>query len=293
VLNRFAGSSVQEIARDGSLATLWRCSVGAGSNPHDIVLVAPDKAYVSRYDAISLAIVDPSVGPSCKGFMRGTIDLSAFADGDGIPEMDQMLRIGTEVFVSVQRLDRNNFFRPATNGALIVIDTTTDSVVEKIDLTITNPFTETKGITYDEKTGRILVGGPGTLFSDLGDGGIEAVDPIARASAGVLLSGTELGGDLMDFTMLGSRRGFAVVADASFEASVVEFDVDRGVLADALLTSAQNLSDVEALADGTLWVVDRNCFDPGIRVFRVSDAAEITSEPVYPGLTPFTLDFVR
>ena len=68
VINRFDGSSVQEVDAANGLATLWRCSVGAGSNPHDLAVVAPDKAYVSRYDATTIAIVDPSVGPSCAGF---------------------------------------------------------------------------------------------------------------------------------------------------------------------------------------------------------------------------------
>lgn len=292
-VNRFSGSSVQEISRDGSLATLWRCSVGAGSNPHDIVVIDERKAYVTRYDAVSIAIVDPSVGPSCAGFRKGTIDLSPWTDRDGIPEMDQMIRIGDLVYVALQRLDRDDFFRPATNGAVVVIDSTSDTVVDTIELAISNPFTETKGLTYDAHTRRILVGGPGTLFSNLDDGGIEAVDPNAATSLGVLLTGKDLGGDLVDFAMLGSSRGFAIVADENFVASIVEFDFDRGVIGSPLLSSSQNLSDIEVLEDGTLWVLDRNCFDPGLRAFRANDREEITAEPIYPGLTPFTLDFVR
>jgi hypothetical protein len=291
-INRFSGSSVQEVAQDGSLATLWRCSVGAGSNPHDVVLIDGDKAYVSRYDAVSISIVDPSVGPSCEDFVRGTIDLSAWADRDGVPEMDQMLRIGDLVYVALQRLDRDDFFRPGGPGVLVVIDASTDTVVDSIELAISNPFTETKGLTYDARSGRILIGGPGTLFSNLEDGGIEAVDPVTSSSLGVLLSGADLGGDLMDFAMLGTRRGFAVVADAGLVAAVVEFDLETGIIGAPLLSSSQNLSDIEVLEDGTLWVVDRNCFDPGLRAFRVS-GGEITTEPIYPGLTPFTLDFVR
>lgn len=293
VMNRFDGSSVQEIDRDGSLGTLWRCSVGAGSNPHDLVVVAPNKAYVSRYDATAIAIVDPSVGPSCAGFVTGSIDLSASADADGIPEMDQMLLVGNRLFVAVQRLDRDDLFRPATNGALVVIDTTTDQIVDTIELAISNPFAETKGLLYDARRDRILVGGPGTLFSDLDDGGIEAVDATGLVSLGVLLDGEELGGDLMDFVMLGSERGYAIVADESFVARVVEIDLQSGVIGAPLVTSSQNLSDVEATADGKLWVVDRDCFDPGLRVFAVGTHTELTTEPIYPGLTPFNIDFAR
>ena len=293
VVNRYSGSSVQEVDPHDSLKTLLRCSVGAGSNPHDIVLIAPDKAYVTRYDAISIAIVDPSVGQSCEGFVRGYIDLSPWADADGIPEMDQMVRIDDRVFVAVQRLDRDDFFRPATNGALVVLDLATDAAVGAIELELTNPFTETKGLVYDAANERILVGGPGTLFSDLNDGGIEAVDPKSLTSLGVLLSGADLGGDLSDFAMLGSRRGYAIVAGENFEASVVEFDLDTGVVGEPLITSPLLLSDVEATEDGRLWVADRDCFDPGLRVFDVGESTEITAEPIYPGLTPFTLDFIR
>jgi len=293
VVNRYSGSSVQEVDPHDSLKTLWRCSVGAGSNPHDIVLIAPDKAYVTRYDAISIAIVDPSVGQSCEGFVRGYIDLSPWADADGIPEMDQMVRIDDRVFVAVQRLDRDDFFRPATNGALVVLDLATDAAVGAIELELTNPFTETKGLVYDAANERILVGGPGTLFSDLNDGGIEAVDPKSLTSLGVLLSGADLGGDLSDFAMLGSRRGYAIVAGENFEASVVEFDLETGVVGEPLITSPLLLSDVEVTENGRLWVADRDCFDPGLRVFDVGGNAEITSEPIYPGLTPFTLDFIR
>ena len=103
----------------------------------------------------------------------------------------------------------------------------------------------------------------------------------------------DLGGDLSDFTMLGSRRGYAIVAAESFEASVIEFDLEAGVSGTPLITSPLLLSDIEATEEGRLWVVDRDCFDPGLRVFDVAKNEEITAEPIYPGLTPFTLDFIR
>jgi hypothetical protein len=60
-----------------------------------------------------------------------------------------------------------------------------------------------------------------------------------------------------------------------------------------LITSPLLLSDIEVTDDGHLWVADRDCIDPGLRVFDVGDNTEITAEPIYPGLTPFTLDFIR
>ena len=174
-----------------------------------------------------------------------------------------------------------------------MLDVATDAAIGAVELELTNPFTETKGLVYDAARERILVGGPGTLFSDLDDGGIEAVDPNSLASLGMLLTGADLGGDLSDFAMVGSRRGYAIVAAANFEASVVEFDLDTGIEGEPLITSPLLLSDIEVTENGQLWVADRDCFDPGLRVFDVGDNTEITAEPIYPGLTPFTLDFIR
>jgi hypothetical protein len=293
VLNRFRGSSVQEIDPAADLASLWGCSVGAGSNPHDIVVVSDTKAYVSRYDSTMLAIVDPSRGPGCKGFNTGTIDLSPWADADGVPEMDQMVIVGEHLFVAIQRLDRFSFFRPADNGALVVIDIATDKVTDVIELEIDNPFVESKGLVYDEKTNRIYVGGPGLLFTDLEDGGIELVNPDTLASEGLAITGAEFGGDLTDFVLVGSRRGYATVAGENFVASVVEFDLLTKTVSPALTTSSQLLADIEVTESGLLWLADRHCSDPGLRVFDLGDNAEITSQPIYPGLTPFNFTFSR
>jgi hypothetical protein len=291
-INRFGGDNVQELDPNDGYKTLWQCSTKPGSNPHDIALVSDKKAYVTRYDATSILIIDPSTGPTCAGFVRGNIDLSSLADSDGIPEMEQSVLIGTRLFVSIQRLDRNNFFVPAANGALAVIDTTTDQLIGSVELQLANPFAETKGLYYHAPTNRIYVAGPGTLFSELADGGIEIVDPDTMTSQGVLATGADLGGDLTDFLPVGTRRGFAVVADEDFFATVIEIDLITGRKIGAIMASEQEISDIELTQDGALWIADRNCFDPGIRVFQlgaVQSASEVTTKPIYPGLSPFTI----
>jgi len=290
-VNRFGANNIQELDPDNDLATAWQCSVGAGSNPHDIALVSPSKAYVTRYDARSLAIIDPSVGSSCSGFVTATIDLSAWADADGFAEMDQMVVVGDRLFVSIQRLDRSNFFRPVSNGALVVIDIANDTVITTVELQLSNPFAATKGLVYDQRSGKIYVGGPGALFSSLEDGGIEAINAETLSSEGLLISGKELGGDLTDFFMLGSRRAYAIVAADSFVASLVELDFDQRTVVSLLTTSPQQLSDIEITESGQLWLSDRDCLDPGLRVFSISDNRELTTQPIYPGLTPFNLLF--
>ena len=291
VLNRFGANTVAELDPSG-LATLWECSVGGGANPHDIALVANDRGYVTRYDSRQLAIIDPSAGPGgCDGFLRGTIDLSAQADGDGFPEMDQMVVVGDRLFVALQRLDRNSFFRPAANGALAVIDVPTEQVVGTIELAISNPFAETKGLVYDARTERIYVAGPGRLFTDLTDGGIERVNPFTLASEGVIATGADVGGDLTDLVLVGTARAYALVAGKSFAVSVVELDLQRRAPVAVLASSDQLLSDIEMSETGELWLADRNCFNPGLRVFSIADNRELTETPISAVLGPFNLAF--
>src|SRR5262249_60712179 len=82
VVNRFLGDNLQVLDPARGLATSLQCSTGPGSNPHDVAVVGPRKAYVTRYDEKELWIVDPGAA-SCAGFFDGAIDLSAQADADG------------------------------------------------------------------------------------------------------------------------------------------------------------------------------------------------------------------
>src|SRR5262249_58493249 len=121
IVSRFLGDNVQILDPKRGLATALQCSTGPGSNPHDIVVAGPRKAYVTRYDARELWIVDPGAA-SCDGFRRGAIDLGPFADADGLPEMDQMALVGDRLFVSVERLDRTRQFAPSGRSPLVGTD---------------------------------------------------------------------------------------------------------------------------------------------------------------------------
>jgi hypothetical protein len=294
VLNRFGSNTVVELDPDADLRVSWECSVGSGANPHDIIVVEPGKGYVTRFDSTKLAIIDPSAGPGgCEGFLSGEVDLSAWADDDGFPEMDLMVLVGDILWVSIQRLDRNSFFRPGGFGALLAIDTSADQVVDVVELSIQNPLVETKGLFRDPHSGLIWVAGPGLLFSDLTDGGIELVDPQARASLGMLATGADLGGDLTDLVVVGDKRAYAIVATADFRVQLVEIDLAKRARGAVLAQNDSQMSDVELTERGELWLADRNCFDPGLRVFSVADNSELTGDPLNPGLGPFSLDFLR
>lgn len=297
VLNRFGADSVQAIDPEAGFATVYQCSVGNGANPQDIAFVSPTKAYVTRYGTTSVAIVDPSVGADCEGFLRGEVDLSFLADGDGLPELWKTAIVGDRLYVAAQRLDRDNFFEPTGESFVAVVDTATDEVVDldpttpepdAIRLSGANPFGETKGLTIDRDTGEILVAEAGS-FSAL-DGGIERIDPAAGVAEGFFVREETLGGNVTDFVVVDAGRGYAVLSDLDFSTRLVRFDPTTGELVATLIRTSAFVPDIEYDATrDRLYVLTQDTTAPGLRVFAGPDDREITDAPIDTGLPPFNI----
>ena len=292
VVNRLGGDNVQAIDPTAGYSTRWQCSVDNGSNPHDIAFAAPNKAYVTRYERAELLVVDPTTGPDCAGFARGTVDLSALADADGLPEMDQAVVIGGKLYVTLQRLDRRNFFRPTDRSLIAVVDVASDTLVGSIPLTGTNPFAETAGLVPDPVTGTLLVSEVGE-FARVDDGGIERVDPAAGTASGFFVTESDLGGNVTDVVVIDDHHAYAIVLDARAASRVVRFDPTTRQVVKTLVAADEFLVDIALGPDGeTLYLTDRTLKHPGIRRFAIGDDSEIMPSPIDTGLPPFDLVFV-
>lgn len=292
VVNRLGGDNVQAIDPAAGYATRWQCSVDNGSNPHDIAFAAPDKAYVTRYERASLLIVDPTTGPDCAGFVRGTVDLSQFADGDGLPEMDQAVVIDGTLFVTLQLLDRRNFFRPTDRSLIALVDVATDTVIGSIELTGTNPFAESAGLVPDPVTGALLVTEVGE-FGRVDDGGVERVDPATRTVSGFFVTEQDLGGNVTDVVIVDEHHAYAIVLDEVARSRVVRFDPATRQVTATLASGDEFLVDIERGPDGgTLYLTDRTLRRPGIRRFSIADDTELQPSPIDTGLPPFDIVFV-
>jgi len=315
VVNRHGYNNLQILdIEDEDLPTINECSVrgGINSNPHDVLLTSASKGYVTPYGGSDLYVIsppilfEPELDPACNGFITDRIDLSSF-DSDRVPQMDQMVTVGDDLFVALQLLDNTEILLPPRgNGVLAVIDTNTDTVKGSIALSFANPFAETKGLPWDEFQQRIFAGGPGNT-TVLDDGGIEAVDPHTMQSAGLLMTGAELDANIFDFVIVGTGRAFAIIADESSN-SVVDLRIgaspaERGIRK-VLLSSTALITDIEMTERGELWVAYRgeSGNDPsGLRIFRVTDNVELTvttdpvpkPKPIALGQAPFTLAFIE
>ncbi len=292
VINRLSADNIQALDPASGYETLWQCSVGNGSNPHDIAFLSADKAYVSLYGETDLLIIDPSTTSDCSGFVRGRISLAEFADDDGIPEMDQLAIVGGRLYVSLQRLDRNSGFAVTDRSLLAVIDTATDTVVDvdtstperdAIVLTGTNPFSE---LIVDDDAGKIMVAEVGS-FSAVGDGGLDVIDLATHRAEGFAISESDLGGNLSAVALADERRGYAIVLDQDFNNIVVRFDLAERAIEATLFVSASFLPDIAySVERDELYLADREDSLPGLRVFSGQDDQPVLPDPIDTGLPP-------
>ncbi len=251
-------------------------STGNGTNPHSMAFASAEKAYVSLYGADYLLILDPSTGKEI-----GRIDLSAYADDDGIPEASPMVLVDGKLYVALQRLDRNNWFTPTGTSYVIVVDTSADRVVASIELTGTNP----QYMRYDEVMGRIVVSETGSY--GIQDGGLETVDPATGVAEGFFITEAQAGGDVGDFAVVGEKV-YVVVTDASWKNDVAVFVKTEGSWGKAgtLGTSGAFIPSLAVDRSDRLLVPDRDTENPGLRIYDTTTDQEVEGSPVDVGLPP-------
>jgi hypothetical protein len=285
IVNRLGQDNILVLDAMDLRAPLTQFSVGNGTNPHDIEIVAPDKAYVTRYETASLLIVNPQDGAEL-----GQVDLSAFADADGLPEVSQIVRVGDRLYLSCQRLDRDGGWGPVDVSYLIVVDIATDTLVDVdpdaegvqgIALSIANP--NSMAVVGEQ----IAVG----VVANFGDraGGVEIVDTATNRSLGLAVSEEGLGGDITSMVLVDQNRGYAVVADENFANSVRPFELSSGAVGAPLENISGGFIPSLAVDGDRLIVADRGSFaDPASAGLKFYDAGTgaFLSGPIDTGLPP-------
>ncbi len=299
ILNRFGYDYIEVFDAEHNFEKELTISTGEGTNPQDIAIISDTKAYVSCYDTSDLLIVDPS-----NGEQLGTIDLSDYADDDGIPEMHKMVEFKifgkSRVYLTVQRLDRNNWFEPTNESYIIELDGDNDNIINAIELTGTNPSTAP---ILDGHY--VVVGEVGSWFSF--DGGIERVNILTNKAEGFILEESEIQGNILDFeitprfsklkglvfslieSLLGktifNRDIFIIKSDLGFNTSLISYNLKDQIITDIFDTTGYNLVDL-AINENELFVADRSSEVSGIRIFDTDNKNQITDDPISVGQYP-------
>jgi hypothetical protein len=290
VLNHLYGDNVQVLDPAAGFATVRQFSVGPGTNPVDIAFVSAEQAYVSRHNSAWLLQVDTTTGA-----FTDSIDLSPFADGDGLPEMAGLALSGGYLLVAIQRLDRDYYWNPVPPSYLVIIDTKTNQIVDPdphvpglpaITLAATNPYREM------HLDGDMLYVAESGAWGEL-DGGIEVIDTGHMAGGYFVTTEAQLGGDIYDFTLPEGDRAHAVISYSSggWEQFCLSFDWATGEkIADVWRPGGYDVMDIERHpGTGQLFLADRTYTAPGVRVFDATDDTQLTASPLGVGLPPYDL----
>ena len=268
-------------------------STGNGSNPQDMEFKNSKKAYISLYEENKLLVIKPGTGN-----IKKKIDLSEFADGDGLVEMSEMVLVKNYLYVSLQRLNRDNFFSADNKSFVVVIDTDTDKILDLDPNTEGNQAIELNGrnpgnMVYNKETGKIYIPLSGKFNTDDAFGGIEVINPETNTSEGMLINDEDLGGVTGVVAIGSSGTGYVTVSDSNFNYSIVCFSLSTGEVLNQLdNTGSGFIPNIAIDSNGFLYVADQTAENPGIRIFDTKDN-KLIKGPVDVGLPPYSITFIN
>ncbi len=288
VVNRLGADNILVLDQGDLRTPMTQFSVGNGSNPQDIEIVSDIKAYVTGLARADLAIFNPQDGTEL-----GTIDLSAFADGDGLPELTQMVQAGSRIYVLAQRLEN---FAPVGTSYLVVIDTDTDIIVDMDD---SADGVQAVELTAPNPNGIVVIGSSLVVseVSSFGDrvGGIEVFELSAGggvASLGLVIDEQTLDGDIQGIAMVDENSGFALISDENFANYVVPFNLATGEVGARLEGLSTGFIQSMEVDGNRLIVGDRGTFDApeanGLMIFDV-ETKDLVAGPISTGLPPASI----
>jgi hypothetical protein len=276
---------------------------GVRTNPHDVVMLANHKAYVTRYD-LNLAATDPALAGNdiavidpTTGALTGRIGLDAYASPVAgatiLARPDRALLVEGKVIVSLDEIDQG--FKNYGQGKLAVIDPATDTITVAVALT---GLSNCEGMTYVDagKTLLVACGGP--------FGGPTSASGIAVVALGVsppvltrVIPSAAFDGRPLDMGWVlelppasGGTRAFAVTNDpnAVDPDALFDFDYVAGTISRFATSNPYTLGRPAGLP-GLLLMPNSTLSMPEVGLYDVTaspaSTTTFTSDPI-TGLPP-------
>ena len=261
-------------------------ALAVGANPMDAAICA-DRLFITQYDLPSIAVHDPETG-----VMVGSIELTAWDDGDGSPEASAIVPAGNErLFVGLNNLDRSGSWT-GIDGHLLEIDCSSLEISGSWE-----PGLEVTVFPYAPDADKVLVRVAGSYDGSQG-GGAYLFDAATR----------ELGERVLDES---SMAGQAMTGFAAHQDHAVVFSFDTQTWADYTI-GCIDLSDwsyspieitnnyllrLEGNDRGEAWMAARPHWGDsssvgGLRVFDIDSCSERTGQTwITPVHDPYDVAF--
>ncbi|MFN2425463.1 MAG: YncE family protein [Candidatus Binatia bacterium] len=272
-------------------------SLGAASQPQDIVVLGRDLAFVTTGQSPHLLRFDPMTGT-----FVNAVDLSVFADDDGNPDLGRMIRVGTRLLVQVRRANEEAPGGLASPSYLAVVDLPTLTLVDVDPLEPGVQAIKLDGTAPKHRmqilagTSRLFVSATGTSFDA---GGIEEIDLDMFATRGLVVREDDglTGADLGPFVLLNENRGYLVfTTDLTLSSHLDRFGLDTGVAENANIHVSVDYAVPEFGFDalpGLLFVPDGSFDAHGVHVFGVETDEKLTPTALDTGGPPTDVLVVR
>ncbi|MBK9264329.1 MAG: hypothetical protein IPM54_31570 [Polyangiaceae bacterium] len=205
-----------------------------GTNPQDADIDADGRLWVTRWDKPTVAIVESD------GSFSGKVDLSMFADADGLPEASAVRIVGDRAYVTIERIDRCGGYEPSGPGIIVEIDVATRQVVKSIELGGANPFGRMTAAPWDASGSTIAVALPGR-FLEIDDGDAAAMVDLKGGNVVGFGRETELGGSVTEVVLAAPDEAYMIVSNTDNPdinaTHVVRIDPQTGQVASTLIDS--------------------------------------------------------
>jgi hypothetical protein len=283
VVNRSGADNIQVLDPAQGYDTVRQFSLGLGRNLQDIAFDGEGEAYVSCYNTAELLRIDP-----VSGAILTVFSTASFADADGYPETSRMVTVGERLFVTCERLDRNNWYQPVGDSYLLVFDMASE---QWVDAAPGLPGVNGIRLAAADPYGEPIRDGDVILVPCIGnytvlDAGVDVVDPVQLISLGLEITGAQLGGDVVDVTLGSDGRRHALVSDGQFRTSIRRYDPASGQVTVVAQATGYHYADLAWDGDFQLFLADRTPLAAGLRVFDAGSGAQLTGAPIPTGLPP-------
>jgi len=295
-IERYQKDNITKFHINAPETPIWQFSTNdageqGSSNPYALIFLNSKLAVLLRYGKSKAWLVNPSATTQAE-FKIGELDLSAYADSDGVPEMVSGVIVKGKVFIVLQRLNQKDGFSATNTAYIAVFDTNTaleintgianSDGVKGIPLPIRNPGS----IQYMSHNDTIYVQGAGSYAASWSGkpaeytGGIAGVNPNTYETAMLLDDGDSTNhpyGNISGMAMVSPESVYFVGYDGWGDNTLYSFKPAAGIVPVAALQH-KNIAGMESgtYADlqGRLWIC--NGTDAEIVVLNIADNSVVT-----------------
>lgn len=287
-MNRGADNNVRLYDPGAFSAPRVEFSTGDGSNPHDAEICG-DALFVSLYKENFLAVYDPA-----SGTLLEQIDLSAYDDGDGLPEASTMVVLGDTLYLALEQLEESGAHWQPAGGTVLAIDCERREILQGWE---TGP---SPALFADPSQPDTLLLRTGVYYDAAGDfawdGGLWRLDPASGETTDLGLDEAAL--EINLGAVAASASGVAVVlsTDSEWAFSLSCLDLATGTL--TLGETVQSYLAAVAIDEtGRAWVASRSSWAApeapgGVLLYDVESCTRLAEgDGISLGLEPYALAF--